>query len=244
MIQQYTFTGLGRQIDCQGTFFRYESGFESTGVVEINLTIDGQNVGTFSPGDSMELPQSAKRWEIVPVSNACAGTVKVGSARITAQRLNGVVQTVDGAMERVKGGRSFWAMSSSGSAAGNYPFAHLYNKSTDKNLIITRLACITSTTQVVNAIVSGNTWPGASIYPGIAKKGGGTDSTAGELRMWNTNVISAMGSGKQVLLIGCAAGVSNYMAPNDQIILPPGWGLALRGAQNTEIHSGFEWFEE
>lgn len=84
MIQTYTVPVSGRQINAAGTFFRYESSGIEGSDQSLKVRIDGNDAGTFLPGDSIEIPGQASTWELVPLS--CSAIVKVGFGRITSVR--------------------------------------------------------------------------------------------------------------------------------------------------------------
>lgn len=85
MIQTFLVPTAGRQIDAAGNFFRYESADVGATDQTIKLRIDGNDLGTFLPGDSIELPIMATRFEVIPATGAA--TVRVGVGRITTARM-------------------------------------------------------------------------------------------------------------------------------------------------------------
>lgn len=95
MLQTFTFLAGGRQIDAQGTYFRYEAGDAGGADTSIRLRADGNDLGMCLPGDEIELPVTAKRWEVVPTSGNLSGSVRIGLGRITSTRLAGNVTVVD-----------------------------------------------------------------------------------------------------------------------------------------------------
>ncbi len=94
MLQTLTFAGP-RLINAAASFFRYESGSAGGADESIRLRADGQDLGTYYPGDSVELPQACSSWEISPTSSACAGIVRLGVGRVQSARLSGRVSVVD-----------------------------------------------------------------------------------------------------------------------------------------------------
>lgn len=145
MLQTYGFTGAGRQIDAAGTSFRYESGTDSGGVTELTLRVDGVPVGTFEPGDQLDIPTACKRWELVPTSSTCNGRVRIGMGRVTSAKLNGTVSVINGERERVKAGQCFIAKFYTGEGIGvsasQFSAGMLRNPSgSGKNLMISQVS--------------------------------------------------------------------------------------------------------
>lgn len=98
MLQNFGFSqaqGPVRQIDAKGNFFRYEAGSAGGLDPSIQVRADGNDLGTYLPGDAITLPVSVKRWEIVPVSVGCVGRVRIGAGRVESSRLLGSVSVVD-----------------------------------------------------------------------------------------------------------------------------------------------------
>jgi hypothetical protein len=77
----------GRQVNAAGTFFRYESAGNEGTDTSLRLRVDGNDCGSFLPGDSIELPYQGKTWELTPATvNGCSANVKIGLGRITTVR--------------------------------------------------------------------------------------------------------------------------------------------------------------
>lgn len=95
MLQTFSVPAGGRQIDAKATFFRYEAS-NAYGVDEtIRVRGDGQDLGSYLPGDSITLPTDCKRWEIAPKSPLLTCTVRLGVGLITSSRIAGSVSIVD-----------------------------------------------------------------------------------------------------------------------------------------------------
>lgn len=94
-MQIFNVPALGRQVNAAGTFFRYESagvdGIDQT----IRLRADGQDLGTYLPGDSITLPVRASTWEITPTAATQTALVRVGNGEVQSQRLTGIVQVTN-----------------------------------------------------------------------------------------------------------------------------------------------------
>lgn len=118
MLQTLNFQAGGRTINAQATFFRYESGSAGGGDEAIRVRADGQDLGLYYPGDSIELPTAAAYWEIVAVNAATAGMVRLGVGRVQSARLVGVVSVVDKSSASTMADSQFCASYTAGASAG------------------------------------------------------------------------------------------------------------------------------
>jgi hypothetical protein len=242
MIQTFNFTGTGRQIDAAGVSFRYESGSDGSGVTSIALRIDGNAVGTFEPGDQLDIPTTAKRWEIVPTSTGCTGTVRIGMGRVTSAKLSGVVQTIDGARARSISNAAFAAYGFTSPAAGAYSTVQLWNNGTGgKNLILNDLAVLSNSAgavavsvHIVNAALANQ------IQPGRSKRAGGADSACGVIRGQATTQASNM-----VRTFLMPVSTTMVWKPVEPLVIPPNFGVIVQNiGQNIDVGASFDWFEE
>lgn len=94
MLQTLTFDGA-RVINAEASFFRYESGSAGGADESIKVRADGQDLGLYFPGDSVELPDRRSMWELVPTTATCRGVVRVGVGRVQSARLSGSVRVID-----------------------------------------------------------------------------------------------------------------------------------------------------
>lgn len=90
MFQTLNFNG-DRLINAAATFFRYESGSAGGADESIRVRSDGQDLGIYYPGDSVELPDQRGTWEIKVTTPGCAGVVRLGVGRVQSARLVGIV---------------------------------------------------------------------------------------------------------------------------------------------------------
>lgn len=244
MIQTYTFTGTGRQIDAQGVFFRYESGTDGSGVTAIRVLADGAILGTFEPGDTIDLPTPAKRWEIYPTSTGCIGAVRVGNARVSSNKLQGIVQTVDGGRARSISGVAFSGYVDQQGVASNSGFVQLFNATgSNKLLIVNRLSilCGASPSSVIASF--GATPFTSQLQMGQSKRVYGSMSTAGQLR-YQSQATPPSSSGSLRGWQLQASTTFDYV-PSEPIVLSSGASLNIgMSAQNNFIGATFEWFEE
>lgn len=86
MFQNFTFDAGGRQINAGATFIRYEA--ETGGAVNpaVRVRADGQDLGEWLPGDSVELPCFVSLIELAPVAGA-VGSFRTGNGKINVNRV-------------------------------------------------------------------------------------------------------------------------------------------------------------
>ena len=141
MLQTFNIDGNGRQIDAAARFFRYEAGDAGGAALEIRVTADGQDLGSYLPGDAVRLPPGvpeATRWVFTPASAALAATVRLGRAEVESARLVGSVNVIDGNARKTQGGTQFYATLVKGAIAGKVSMIGL--QAVTKSLAIKRLA--------------------------------------------------------------------------------------------------------
>jgi hypothetical protein len=247
MIQTYTFRGQGRQIDASGVSFRYEAASDGSGETTIDLRVDGIPVGSFEPGDQLDLPTAARRWEIVPRSAGCLGSVRIGMGRVTSAKLSGVVQTVDGGKSRSLAGGGLAAYCGVGSVAGQFGQAQLWNKAASgKNLIVTACSVASGAQGPLNcSAFLGQVLLSSLIGSGQNKKAGAATSAAAETRV--ENVASGRAPAVPQILrnfSGLASQQADWKS-SEPIVILPGYGLTVHhwGAA-VDLGVSFEWFEE
>lgn len=127
MLQNLAFGPGGRQIDAAATFFRYESGTANGADEGIRVRADGSDLGVYYPGDGIELPVQAGRWEIVPLSAATTGVVRLGVGRVTSARTVGAVRVIDDSRTRTIGNLAFAVSGASGGPADGTAHVVLVN---------------------------------------------------------------------------------------------------------------------
>lgn len=106
MLQTLTFNGA-RIINAAASFFRYESGSAGGADEGLKLRADGQDLGVYYPGDSVELPDQRKDWELTPTTPECAGIVRIGVGRVQSARLVGNVRVIDSGADKTQAGKQF-----------------------------------------------------------------------------------------------------------------------------------------
>lgn len=241
MIQTFEFYGSGRQINAQGRFFRYETGADGSGQTDIALTIDGNRIGVLQPGDDIELPQEAQRWDVAPVSNGCTGKVRIGNARVTSQKMQGVVQTVDGARARSLAGVAFAAYSWQGGIAGRFAQVQLWNKAGSGRVVIVNGATIVASSTAGIQMTMAAAAIGSFVIAGQSKKAGGAPSAAAETRVLSDTSTTTIALKSWAV----ANGIGTDYRPTEPIVLMPGTGLTFCSVNaGSDLGVSLDWFEE
>lgn len=247
MLQEFTFTGEGRQIDARGTFMRYESGTSSSGVAGVAVYADGTNLGTFVPGDAIELPAAVGRWELRPVEGDCAGRVRIGVGRVESTRLVGTVQTIDGGKARSMSGSAFVAYGWQAATAGANPFVQLWNPpASGKRAVINAVLMGAGGVQNGHLRFNQSAINAAAVMSG-AMKMSGISAAACDVRVATNAAYTpgTLGTGPNLIVLFGGAGATVQYRPTEPLVLPPGFGIVLAGhAQNVDMGVSFEWFEE
>ncbi|MEK8027239.1 hypothetical protein [Pseudaquabacterium rugosum] len=135
MLQSYTFKG-GRQIDARANNVRIESVSAAGRDESVNVRADGQDLGIFLPGDGVELPVSAKCWQITPATSDAVVTVRIGAGRINTNRVTGSVSVIDTTRMMVMQSRHFVNSASIAPIAGKFAQVQLRNDSQNLGVAI------------------------------------------------------------------------------------------------------------
>lgn len=131
MLQTFNVTGTGRQVDAKANFFRYEAGTALGADASIRVTADGNDLGSYLPGDFVRLPVTATRWILTPASANLVGSVRLGIGSVHSSRLVGQVEVVDTVRVPVMADRQGGiTIVVSTPAAGQFAQAILWNNST------------------------------------------------------------------------------------------------------------------
>lgn len=247
MIQTFEFYGTGRQINAQGRFFRYEQGADGSGVTAIRLTIDGNRIGTLEPGDALELPAEASRWDLEPVSSGCVGVVRIGNVRITSDKLQGVVSVVDQAEARTAAGVSFAGYHAAIALAANFSHVHLFNSSTSgKRVCVEQVRVATEAASGVAVYLVTNENAAAGPRTGSNKKVGAADSAACRLHSFRESGAPSVSfaSPRLISVLHGGANQSVLYEPKVPLMLSPGTGIvAVAMVANVTLHASLDWYE-
>lgn len=239
MLQTLTFNGP-RVVNAEASFFRYESGSAGGADEGIKLRADGQDLGVYYPGDSVELPDRRAMWEITPTTAAAAGIVRLGVGRVQSARLVGTVSVIDGERSKVLSGVCFRAAPSV--VAGNAPCAQLYNPAASgKNLFATAVRV---------GAQSADAWglrTTATQYGTAGPTPVNLDSTSGAaaVALIRTDALATAPASPKFYASGFLQASSDVVIVLPRpILIRPGNGLDVyvNGNPNT-IRANFEWEE-
>jgi hypothetical protein len=87
VFQTIGFPAGGRQVDAKATFLRYEKSLVPGADESVRIRADGNDLGLFLPGDSVEIHQAAERWNVTPVDPTTTGVLRLGMGRVTSSRV-------------------------------------------------------------------------------------------------------------------------------------------------------------
>jgi hypothetical protein len=122
MLQSYSFTGP-RTLAAQGKFLLYQSANSPLVSQEINVFVNGRSIGTYSPGDSVNLPEGSNQWEIVPLAPTQSGKIIIGTGSVHRPQ---TAEIIDSAISRTLLGRNYYFTDYRTSAAGQYSLIGIY----------------------------------------------------------------------------------------------------------------------
>ena len=244
MLQTLAFPAGGRQIDAKATFIRYESGNAGGLDTTIKVRADGNDLGTYVPGDSVELPVFATRWEIVPVTPACTGVVRLGLGRVTSSKLTGVVEIVESGKERTKAGLAFFDNGFIANApATNFGTVQLFNPAASgRRVIVQKLTTSCDQTTTVNFAFTAT--QAATLRRKVVSKLSGGAAGQSEIRTENGAASLAVSAQLQRAV---QANVVNLVDLREPLVLVPGQGLAVWATPVAAVYglfADFELFEE
>lgn len=122
-----------RQLEAAGTYFYFYAG--SAGGADSTILLKEDAKGTtiqLKPGQAFRLPagsRQATRWSIQNFANAATitGQVVIGDGEITDNRVTGVVEVVDGELQKSKAGIAFVTAWGPNAVGGQYAIIELWN---------------------------------------------------------------------------------------------------------------------
>nr|WP_295075361.1 hypothetical protein [uncultured Roseateles sp.] len=239
MLQVLNFSGA-RQINGKASFFRYESCSAGGADESIRVRADGNDLGTFLPGDYVKLPIEAERWEVTPATPTAIGAVRLGLGEVGSARLTGVVSVVDGEKQKVMAGQCFrGSQAKTGATSG--PLIQVWNPpGSGKNLLVQaiRIGCSAADAYGITSATSAL----PSAMPGITNmRRGGMASVAG---IYSDNTGAAVTGALQVAGGYVQANSDVFIQFPRQLLIAPGEGvIAYAQGVATTVRINFEWEE-
>ncbi|OFJ47583.1 hypothetical protein BA896_023275 [Janthinobacterium lividum] len=236
---QYDFNlppGGALNLDVKGRFFKYRSG---NGPIRVRA----------SKGGYVDLMPGQGVWSLdydsLTVQDRSgannAGVLIAGDFDFHDDRIAGTVDVVDGGKNRTIAGQEFSMAQNSGAIPGQCASLQLWNAGTTKNIIISQII-FTSSVAGVQRIGWNTALIASAGAAGVSKKAGGSVSIG----------VSA-GVGLVALPVGfsylgqvnTAAGIPYTYKLTTPVIIPPGFGMVVQGAQvNTDLNCIFEYGED
>lgn len=241
MLQTLNFVGA-RQIDAKATFFRYQTCNAGGLDTSIRLKADGNDLGVFIQGDSIELPIACRRWEIVPVTPACVGTVRLGLGRITSGQLSGVVEIVDGGRTRTASGVAGVGTVAQGPLAANFSAVQLWNPAGSVYNVYVRRVLLSSPGAATAALIRAMNSALSTLEGTVTSKRLYNQTLPGlELRRESMAALP----GGAIMTANFPAGSSLAYETQEPLMMPPGSGIAaVSGGLNQDIRATFDCFIE
>jgi hypothetical protein len=241
MLQTYNIPPGGRQVNAKARFFRYES--VSGGVADESLRVraDGNDLGSYLPGDSISLPADAVNWELLPSDNQARALVRLGVGGVGSSRVFGTVSVIDGERNKVLAGKCYRGGATQAGGGGGNPTVELFNQAgSGQNLFV----------QAVRAgFALADAYGVATTTTRLPTAGGSTNN----LRRGGPAAVSAIYTDNTgTALVASALLVAGYApATTDSVILfprpvmlAPGEGILAYGLNTgNTVRCFFEWEE-
>lgn len=237
MLQTLNFSGA-RQVNAKASFFRYESGSAGGADESIRVRADGNDLGTFLPGDYLKLPFEASCWELVPVTPAAAGVVRLGLGEVGSARLVGNVRVIDGERDKVLAGvcyRSYAQVTGANKAA-----IQLWNPAgSARNLFVQAVRAGAVTADSWQIQTSDNALSGAGPAPANLDRAG-----VSSVAQTRTGVATELTNVRDHAAGYIQASQDAIVLMPRPVLLRPGSGLTffVNAASNT-LRACFEWEE-
>lgn len=219
MLQTFTFTGTGRQVNAQASYFRYESGSAGGADESIRVRADGNDLGEYYPGDSVRLPKNCSTWEIAPLNAACTGRVRLGVGDVDSSRLVGNVKVIDQGADKTMAGNQFLLGVIAAAVAGRNSHAGFKNKSS-KSIAIKRIQVGTSAAAVLSVTLADNV-SGTDYVETAAPVNKSFLASASAARGFTASDLSTLTATRTFMQFNAPAGGLLEVPMTTPIILPP-----------------------
>ena len=256
MFQTQYFPAGGRQIDAKANFFRYESCNSNGADESIRVKADGNDMGLFLPGDYVDLPIYATRWEVVPTNAAVMGTVRLGAGKVGSSRLTGTVKVIDQSIDKTIYGNQFFGGSTNIADATNQVAVSLRISAAGiaagKKIAIKNISFVTplSGDFILNiGTAPGSSTNGSAPYPGHNKLAFGPPPVGivhAALAAPSTLLAAGeMSGGLQIgARLAAVAATTLQIGFKEPIVISGSQVFAVLGiVANRQIGAGFEWEE-
>lgn len=250
MLQTFNVPAGGRQINAKASFFRLESVSASGSDESVRVRADGQDLGTYLPGDALRLPIDASNWEVTPVTGTATAIVRLGVGGVDSSRVFGVVSVVDTAKQTTLSGAAFTGLGSTAAVAAQYGTAILWNPAgSTRRLVLENLRIRNTNAGAQDFAVGGVAVDQFVSAGGFANKLVGSPGPSAALIRQKQDhgvdpvalLVSGTHAAGQI-----AAGASYEFAPKRPIVIPPGgFGFMVANRTvNSALSVYFDFYEE
>lgn len=245
MLQTYNIPAGGRIVNAKARFFRYESASASGADESMRVRADGNDLGTYLPGDSITLPVDASTWELTPVTPTATALVRVGIAGVQSARLTGVVSSVDAGKMRTVSNTAFMARGTTTVGAATVAAVQLWNPvGSGRRAVVEAISmqCSVASTMYAALVNVSRT----DLALGVSKLGGGAPSVMKSQSGSAGTLAGLMYLNKELVQLVVTANVAIGWQFREPVVLPPGWGLMLISdtTASPTVTGFFEYFEE
>jgi hypothetical protein len=230
MLQTYDLPAGGRQINARATFIRYRSAVAGGADDTIRIRADGQDLGVFSPGDWLELPAEATRWEIVPMVGTVTGKLTLGMGRAGSDNLSAAVRVIGTEYEATIRGSHYIGSAEREGSAGLVSIAGMLAVARPAVVSVVTFSSTTAgTVQLVYASGAPTLAPTPTVNFALNKFAGQPNSSASAIR---GSAAGAFPTGVElpgataVVGYGLTAGASIVVQLSPPVYLAPGRVLA------------------
>lgn len=227
MLQTFEITAGGRVVNAAARFFRYESVNSAGGNELMKIRADGNDLGTYMPGDSITLPFDATTWEITPMSQTATATVRLGIGGVESSRIFGIVQVVDSKKATTQAAQSFVGSITATGGAGQFGTVQIFNPPGSGKRVIVEALGLSSAASNGYCVGFSNATLG-TLISGLNNKLSGGAGSAAQWYQKTDNATDPVGLVTALLYSGGvgATGVVSVV-PQRPLIVMPGFGLLI-----------------
>lgn len=239
MLQTFNVPAGGRIVNAKASFFRYESANAGGADESLRVRADGNDLGTYLPGDAITLPVDAKNWEITPVTPTATSVVRLGVGGIESSRIFGNVRVIDDGRSRTLSDQAFLAYVSQTAGAAVLPVVQLLNPVGSGKLVTVKAIRVSTPTAGNIAIGRYGTAMPAGPYDPQNKRFAGATSNA---KLYRDTPAALPGVVIESMSVG--SGLVVPLVLQEPVILAAGEGITVgHSTVQTTILATFEFVE-
>ena len=181
----------------------------------------------------------------ITLKSPTAQTVRFGygSGEVGNRRTAGVVSVVDGGKARTLANQSFFALTSCNPVAAQYPHVQLWNNSTTKRAIVSKVVVSSGSSSNINIRSHNAAFSTLCGTPNPGNKFLGQAASTLENRFVNSAAIVPIGP--QLANMAVNAAQTQILTFAEPIVVPPGQGICAHSfTLNADLNATFEFYEE